>query len=110
MIEDTVSKIEAQIKGADAITDDRKRELLQLLGTLKSEVAALSRTHGEQAQSIAGFTQVSAHEATRSEQNPELLDLSLKGLSSSVDGFEKSHPKLVQIVNEISRMLSNLGI
>jgi hypothetical protein len=110
MIENTVSKIEAKIQGADAITDDRKRELLQLLGTLKSEVAALSQTHGEEAQSIAGFTEVSAHEATRSEQNRELLDLSLKGLSSSAEGFEKSHPRLVQIVNEISRMLSNLGI
>ena len=110
MIEDTVSKIEARIESADAIKDDRKRELLELLGTLKSEVAALSKTHGEQAQSIAGFTEMSAHEATRAEQNPELLSLSLKGLSSSVEGFEKSHPRLVQIVNAISHTLSNLGI
>ena len=110
MIEDTVSKIEAKIRAADAIKDERKRELLELLGTLKSEVAELSETHGEQAQSIAGFTEVSAHEATRSEQNPELLSLSLKGLSSSVEGFEKSHPRLVQIVNAISNTLSNLGI
>jgi len=36
--------------------------------------------------------------------------LSLEGLSSSVEGFEKSHPKLVQIVNAISNTLSNLGI
>src|ERR1043166_5964238 len=110
MIDDTIRKIEARLEAADAIKDDRKRELLQLLGTLKSEVAALEQTHGEQAQSIAGFTEVSAHEATRSEQNPELLDLSLKGLSSSVEGFEKSHPQLVQIVDQISRMLANLGI
>lgn len=110
MIEDTVSKIEARVRGADAITDERKRELLQLLGTLKAEISELSKTHGEQAQSIAGFTELSAHEATRSEQNPELLRLSLKGLSSSVDGFENSHPRLVQIVNNISNMLSNLGI
>jgi Mg2+ and Co2+ transporter CorA len=110
MIEDTVSKIEAKIQGADAINDDRRRELLQLLGTLKSEIAGLSQTHGEQAQSIAGFTELSTHEATRSEQNPELLKLSLEGLSSSVEGFEKSHPRLVQIVNAISNTLSNLGI
>ncbi len=110
MIEDTVSKIESRIQSAEAIKDERKRELLELLGTLKSEVAALSKTHGDQAQSIAGFTEMSAHEATRAEQNPELLSLSLKGLSSSVDGFEKSHPRLVQIVNAISNTLSNLGI
>ena len=92
------------------MNDERKRELLQLMATLKSEVAELSKTHGEQAQSIAGFTEISAHEATRTEQNPELLKLSLEGLGSSVQGFEESHPRLVQIVNAISSTLSNLGI
>jgi hypothetical protein len=110
MIEDTIGKIEAKIQGADAIKEERRRELLELLRTLKAEVAKLSRTHGEQAQSIAGFTEVSTHEATRAERNPQLLDLSLQGLSSSVEGFEKSHPRLVQIVNAISNTLSNLGI
>lgn len=110
MIEDTVSKIEAKIQSAESISDDKKRELLQLLGTLKSEVEKLSQTNQEQAQSIAGFTEISAHEATRSQQNPELLELSLKGLSSSVGGFEESHPRLVRIVNAISKTLSDLGI
>jgi len=110
MIEDTIGKIEARIEGAEAIKEERRQELLQLLGTLKSEVADLSRTHGDQAQSIAGFTQVSTHEATRAEQNPELLKLSLDALGSSVHGFEESHPRLVQIVNTISNALANLGI
>jgi len=110
MIEDTVSNIEAKIRASDSITEERKRELLQLLGTLKSEVETLSKTNKEQAQSIAGFTELSTHEATRAEQNPQLLQLSLKGLSSSVDGFEKSHPRLVQIVNTISNMLANWGV
>ncbi len=110
MIEDTIGKIEARIQGSDAIKEERRRELLQLLGTLKSEVAELSKTHEEQAQSIAGFTEVSAHEATRTQQNPELLKLSLEGLGSSVREIEESHPRLVQIVNAISSALSNLGI
>ena len=110
MIEETVEKIEARIKSAEAINPERKRELVQLLGTLRAEVASLSKTHGEQAQSIAGFTDISTHEATRMEQNPELLKTSLAGLTSSVAGFEKSHPRLVQIVNSISQTLSNLGI
>jgi hypothetical protein len=110
MIEDTIGKIESKIQVADAINDERRRELLQLLGTLKSEVTELSKTHGEQAQSIAGFTELSAHEATRAEQDPALLKLSLEGLGSSVQGFERSHPRLVQIVNAISSTLSNLGI
>ncbi len=110
MIDDTVGKIEAKIQSAESIQDDKKRELLQLLGTLKSEIGKLSGTHDEQARSITHFTELSTHEATRATQNPQLLDLSLKGLSTSVEGFEKSHPRLVQIVGAISNALSNLGI
>jgi predicted transcriptional regulator len=110
MIEDTIGKIEARIQGAESVKEERRQELLQLLGTLKSEVAALSKTHGEQAQSIAGFTEVSTHEAIRAERNPELLKLSLEGLGSSAREFEESHPRLVQIVNAISSTLANLGI
>jgi hypothetical protein len=110
MIEDTIVKIEARIKAGESINPARREELLQLLATLKSEMAALSQTHGEQAQSIASFAEVSAQEATRTQQNPQLLKLSLEGLGHSVEGFEKSHPRLVQIVNSISNTLSNLGI
>ena len=110
MIEDTIGKIESKIQGAETVKEDRRQELLDLLGTLKSEVAELSRTHGEQAQSIAAFTEVSAHEATRAEQNPQLLKLSLEGLRSSVREFEGSHPRLAQIVSSITNTLSNLGI
>ena len=110
MIEKTISEIEAQIGGAESVSAERKMELLKLLGTLKTEVAELSKTHGEQADSIANFTKISAHEATRTAQNPQLRELSDQGLRSSVDGFEQSHPHLVQIVNRISQTLADLGI
>ena len=110
MIDDTIGKIEARIKATDAVNDERRQELLQLLSTLKSEVSTLSKTHEEQAESIAGFTEISTREATRTKQDPELLRLSLQGLSSSVGGFEESHPRLVRIVNAVSQTLSNLGI
>ena len=110
MIQETISKIEAQIRQNDAVQPQSKAELLSLLATLKAEMSEIAKTHGEQAQSIAGFTAVSAHEATREQPNPQLLKLSLEGLSSSVQGFEESHPRLVQIVNAISTTLSNLGI
>ena len=110
MIEDTIAKIEARLQSAESLKDDKRAELQHLLATLKAEVATLSKTHAEEAQSIAGFTEISTHEATRAEKNPQLLQLSLKGLSSSVDGFEKSHPRLVQSVNTISNMLANWGV
>ncbi len=110
MIKDTISKIEEQLQSAGSVNDENRAELLKLLATLKAEVSELSETDAEHAQSIAGFTAVSTHEATREEKNPELVELSLKGLSSSVQGFEESHPKLVQAVNSICTTLSNLGI
>ena len=110
MIEETVRKIESRIQSSESIKPERREELLQLLSKLKAEVAELSKTHEEHAQSIAKFTDLSAHEATRTQPNPRSLDHSLQGLRSSVDGFEESHPKLVQIVNAISNALSNLGI
>jgi hypothetical protein len=113
MIEETIKKIETRItesrKGQGA-PDKDMGELLGLLAQLKEEVSELSRTHAEHAESIAGFAKVSAHEAMRSDQNPELLRLSVKGLSSSVEGIESSHPSLVELVNRISVMLSNMGI
>ena len=110
MIENTIGEIEARIHQAGAVSPEQKQELLQLLATLKAEVDVLAKTNAEQADSITGFARVSTHEATRSDQNPQLRELSVRGLRSSVTGFERSHPKLVQIVNTISNTLSNLGI
>lgn len=110
MIDDTISKIEAKLKDAGSLTDQTKGELSGLLSQLKTEINELSKTHADEAQSIAGFAQTSTHEAIREEKNPQLLELSLEGLAKSVDGFEKSHPSLVQLVNRICTALSNLGI
>ena len=110
MIEKTISEIESRIGAAESVSLTHKEELLKLLGTLKIEVAELSKTHSEQADSIAGFTQLSTNEAIRTDPNPQLREISTQGLRSSVEGFEQSHPKLVQIVNSISNTLANLGI
>lgn len=110
MIDDTIGKIRARIEGSTTIREERRRELLELVGRLEKEIEGLEKTHGDQARSIAGFADISAYEATRETQNPQLLDLSLKGLGTSVSEFEQSHPSLVHVVNAISRTLSNLGI
>jgi hypothetical protein len=110
MIEQTIEEIEHKLADTSALNADQRAELLQLLATLKSEIGRLSKTNVDQAKSIAGFVELSAHEATRSEKNPQLLRLSLTGLGASVAGIEKSHPRLVEIVNTICTTLSNLGI
>jgi hypothetical protein len=110
MVEETITQIEAKIKKAKSLNDERKRELLNLLSTLKTEVSELSKTHPEHTQSITSFAEVSIHEAIREEKNPQLLKLALRGLSTSAERFENSHPKLVEIVNSICLTLSNIGI
>ncbi|MCK9196119.1 MAG: hypothetical protein M0P16_03980 [Syntrophales bacterium] len=106
----TIDKIEERLRKTESLNEKNKSELLNLLLTLKVEIADLSKTHNEHAESITGFVQVSTHEATRQEKNPELLKLSIEGLGSSVRGFEASHPELVNVVNAICSMFSNLGI
>jgi hypothetical protein len=110
MIQETIAKIESKIQKVGTLKEENKAELLNLLAELKTEITKLAKTHSEDALSITGFTDVSAHEATRQEINPQLLELSLEGLSSSVKGFEATHPRLVEIVNSISLMLSNSGV
>jgi hypothetical protein len=110
MIDETFRKIEDRIGQADTLNRESKSELLDLLGRLKGEVSELSKTNLDQAQSIAGFADLSTHEATRTQKAPQLLDHALGGLSSAVADFEESHPHLVEIANRISTMLSNMGI
>ena len=110
MIQKTIENIEARIRQSGSVSDEGRAELLKLLAMLKAEVGELSKTHPEQAESISSFAQASAHEATRKEKNPDLLKLSLEGLTSSVKEFETSHPGLLKIVNGVSQALANMGI
>ncbi len=110
MIRQTIEQIENKIRNASAMRSRNKQELMDLLSQLKAEVEKLPESEREAAESIAGFTRVSAHEAMREERNPKLLKLSVEGLRGSVAGLESSHPRLVQVVNSICTTLSNLGI
>lgn len=68
MTDDTLAKIEARIKGSDAINEDKRRELQDLLAKLRAEVSNLAETRPEQAQSITQLTDISTKEATRREE------------------------------------------
>ena len=96
MIQDRLDKIEERLKQSQAVKESDKVELLNLLKTLRTEITDLSKTRHEQAESIAGFAELSAREATRREKNPELFNLSLdrsdfigsglRNISSTVSG------------------------
>jgi uncharacterized protein YoxC len=85
MIEKTIGELEAKIRALDS-AGGNKSELLQLLAKLKSEI----------------------HERDQHQLKP--LKHSVEELRGAVEGFEQSHPKLVQSVNNISNTLANWGI
>lgn len=91
MIEKLISDMEAKIR-SETLSEAAKSELLQSLATLKAEMAKIEKTSD------------AAREKLKSLKNP------VQDLRSSVEGFEQSHPKLVETVNSISSTLSNLGI
>jgi hypothetical protein len=90
MIDETLARLEAKIRQASALNTEQQGELLRLLQALHTEVNALAHTHAEQAESITGFTGVSTHEAVRQHRNPQLVEVALQGLVSSVEAFETS--------------------
>jgi hypothetical protein len=110
MIEDRIRKIETRLQESANIPEPAREELLKLLAALKDEVNTLAQSHDEDARSIARFVDASAHEATRTEKKPKLVEASLTGLTASVEALETSHPKLAEVVNQIATILSNMGI
>lgn len=108
---ETLYRLEEKVeKMGDDLDANRRRELTALIQTLREEVEALASTHREDAESIAGYTHSSLREAAREQRNPRLLQHSIDGLAASVESFESSHTKLVDTVNGICTMLSNIGI
>jgi malonyl CoA-acyl carrier protein transacylase len=86
VIEKNLNELEAKIRAAEFSNAAQKNDLLQSLAQLKKQIAA------------------------REQQNLTPLKNSVEELRSSVEGFEQSHPKLVEVVNRISSALANLGI
>ncbi|HSX81318.1 MAG TPA: DUF4404 family protein [Candidatus Saccharimonadia bacterium] len=105
-----LNDIETNIRASNAIQADKKAELLRLLTALKSEIATLEHTHAEHAESVIGLTERSMHEAIRQPKDPQLAASALQELAASVAELEVSHPQLVNVVNAISVLLSNIGI
>jgi predicted TIM-barrel enzyme len=110
MLDETLTKLETNIRASEAIQADKKAELLRLMATLKSEIAVLEHTHVEHAESVIGLAERSMHEAIRQPKDPQLAASALQELAASVAELEVSHPQLVNVVNAISVLLANIGI
>lgn len=110
MIEDTIASIESRLKNSTGLSAKQRDELQGLLHTLKSELAVLEKADADQAHSVAGYVGLSTHEATRAQKDPQSVEHALEGLNSAVSGLEAQHPRLTELVNSLSMLLSNTGI
>ncbi len=107
--ETTLSQLEEKIRTA-ALSAPQREELLGLTGTLRNETRPLAESDRETAESIAGFAHAATHEALRQKNNPKLRKLAEEALRSSVEEFEQTHPRLVETVSGLCRILANIGI
>jgi hypothetical protein len=107
-----LDQIERTLQAADELADDLREQLLEKFEELKTELDADQSADfdPESLSSLLGFTQLSAHEALRPQQDPELLKLALKGVERNLRKFEANHPRLVSLVNSFCITLSNMGI
>jgi plasmid stability protein len=110
MIPDRIAQIEATLRNAANIPDATRQELLDLLASLKAEIAPLAATHGASVEQIAGSADAAVQAAVHREEQPEEAAQAAEGLVASVRDFEASHPQLVQIVDRLAVILSNTGI
>jgi Domain of unknown function (DUF4404) len=110
MIDDTIAKIQQRLEQSANLPVEKRAELLDLIAQLKTEIKGVSASDPDQAQSIAGFAELSTHEATRDQPQSATKNSAISGLESTVKGFEAAHPKLTAVVNRIADALSNLGI
>ncbi|MBN2572943.1 MAG: DUF4404 family protein [Deltaproteobacteria bacterium] len=110
MISERLAKIEATLRSSSTIPEATRQELLELVAGLKAEVVPLCESHGATAHEIAGNAEAAVHASVRREEHPEQAAQAVEGLAASVRQFEASHPRLVEIVDQLALTLSNLGI
>jgi len=98
MIEETIQQIEARLDAASNLTPETRAELASLVAKLRAEAARLPAGAGDE----------NTQAATGAEA--ESMDDTVEQLRRSVEEFEGSHPKLVQLANHLANTLAGLGI
>lgn len=105
-----IEVLEKKIEATSQIDTKIKEDLLDLMRSLKNELTDLKNDHPETAHDIANKAQISAEKVLTSNSKKDELQENIEGLQGTVEEFEVSHPKLVEIVNRLCMMLSDLGI
>src|SRR5512140_1648965 len=98
MIADRLAKLESTLRDNTSIPEGTRQELLGLLTGLKTEVAPLLDA---QARDIAGSAEAAVAASIKRDEQPEQAAQAVEGLAASVREFEATHPRLVEIVDQL---------
>ena|SRR5688572_20719590 len=98
MIQDTIRQIEERLRASENISPETRTELLTLLAKLRAEAHGLPEKEGHEPVAAAATLE------------SESVQDTVEQLRRSVEEFEGSHPKVVQLVNHLANTLSGLGI
>jgi len=110
MISERLAKLESMLRDNPNLSEAGRRELLDLVTGLRAEVTPLEDTHAESASQIAGSAEAAVQASMKRDEQPEQATVAVEGLAASVREFEASHPRLVEIVDQLTVTLSNMGI
>jgi len=108
MTSERLAKLESVLRDNPNLSETSRRELLELVAGLRTEMATLEGTHAERANQIAGSAEAAVRASITDQTRQSTA--AVEGLASSVREFEASHPKLVEIVDQLAATLSNMGI
>ncbi|MDF2530409.1 MAG: hypothetical protein K0Q57_1289 [Gammaproteobacteria bacterium] len=93
MLESTLQKIEDLLTSSPQLDSAKKQQLLDLVSELKRELSNLSQADRDKV--LSAVSQSHAKTA---------------GFERSIEQFELSHPKLYQIMKDLSFSLNGLGV
>ncbi|MEK7299086.1 MAG: DUF4404 family protein [Candidatus Margulisiibacteriota bacterium] len=110
MIHNTLNRLEMRIADATGVPKEKRSELLKLIAKLRTELQAISKHDPENAETIASFAHLTAHEKLKKKTNPKLVQTSESGLEESLVDFRASNPQLAAIIDDILNVLSASGI
>lgn len=109
MSSERLAKLESMLRQNPNLPEGSRKELLDLVAGLRSEMARLDDSHAETAHQIADHAEAALHASLKGSQ-PEQASQAAERLADSVREFEATHPRLVELVDQLAVTLSNMGI
>ena len=110
MRHDSLEHLRDKITHNSALSKASKQDILSHIEQLQKQLDSLSEMNPEEADTIAAFAALKAHETLKKDPNQDLVDTTSNGLTLALRSFKTSHPLLSDALDIIFRTLSRLGV